>query len=479
MLVLLPLLVLACQNATVPVVRRAVATASATPTATATVRPTPVPTPARPTTPVVELHARLAVDAGYLVSKGLGAVVTNNGARVVLTGNALISDHGGGLISDHGGGIISDKGAGLVSNNAGNRRLLATPGELLPAAGVQVHVRSLRTGQPLPLGVGPDGQPLYTTVSDGTGAVLAYIPQDEQGNVLVQAVVQGSQDARGRYDLVTSPKAPAVVDEDTAQATAFLRVAFAGRVESLLVDDPAKALCELGSSDAYSPAVQAVLQQTVRDLHDAASQAGVVAGPGATALARAMSDAVLSAVDLGAIEVTPETYTGWDKREPAITAVVEVLRAVRDQATARLAGDPGYFKARPYIQEGNSCKPGTYEILKAADLNAFIVQEYLASSTNGALTRMRSVIDDVDARHPGGLAEDQAIRMSAAANAVESALALAFVTDQDGARTAAMAILKAYDPKAPVTASPRPQPCWHEDAADLKGCPAASPSPAP
>ncbi|MDB5101668.1 MAG: hypothetical protein JWM80_6089 [Cyanobacteria bacterium RYN_339] len=462
----LPLLVVACQNVGEPMAKHgaAPAVASVAPTTTAKASKAPAVSPilARPGSPTVELRAKVVVDAAYIVAQGGGNIVANNGGNVLLTGDAR-------LISDKGSGVISDHGAGLIGNNAGSRRVLAAQ-ELLPAAGMTVQVTSLRTGKPLTLGMDAAGQPVLTTTTDLQGEVKVYIPKEEQGNVLVQAAVPGSADKRLQYGLVTATATTttALVDEDTAQVSALLRVAIAGRIGAQLTQDPARALCEVGNTDVFPPAIKAALQQSVSELHAAALQAGVKPGPAADALALAMGDTVLANLDLGAIMMTPEVYPGLPRAEPMFPAMVEVMRHVRDQAARQLAQDPNAFAAKPYIVEGNSCKPGTYVIAKATDLNAFIVQEYLAAARNGELPRVRAVIDDVGARRPEGVADDQAVRLSAAASALEAVLGIAFVTDQNGAKSTALAQIKAFDPAK--FGSARPLPCWQPTADELKGC---------
>ena len=70
------------------------------------------------------------------------------------------------------------------------------------------------------------------------------------------------------------------------------------------------------------------------------------------------------------------------KVDPALAAMVEVLKACRERATEKLRQDPDFAAKQPYMQAANAELPAAerYVIAKPADFGDFIVKEYLLTA---------------------------------------------------------------------------------------------------
>jgi hypothetical protein len=348
--------------------------ASSTPAASAT--------PGKPADPLLHeprgdfhrLRGAITLDTSYLLSSGLGALISNNGSTVVVPGGgqlvtagssgSLISNNGGAIISDNGGGLLVDGGGGLLAGASGNaipldadartggealaasngsflaagalvsnngsgivgktkyRTLQATDATPRVAAGMRVSAVSLRTHQYVPLGVDAAGQPVYSIYSNLKGEYEVYLPTAEEGNVVLVAGVPGSEDARLVYNAFTPAQTAAAVpmDEDTAAATRTVRQVFTRHMIDLLTNpDVDGFIAALGvkprtSSKELDKQVKAALLL----LKDYAREKGVPNGPGADQipevqeLAQLLTDAELSFVPYDQLMTNPLLTPGWD-----------------------------------------------------------------------------------------------------------------------------------------------------------------------
>jgi hypothetical protein len=401
--------VLAACQAPVAAVHRAAA--SAVPVAKAgSPAPSPVASASplrvlqRPSGQVTELAGSVGMDAAYVVAAGQGRILSNNAGSVLALGGAgVVGNNGSGLISDHGAGALADGNA-----VAGFRLLADAPARgLLPASGALVKVTSLATGQPLTLGVDADGQPVTAVYSNARGAFKVFLPLSEAGNVLVQVTAPGATDERLKYDLVTDPKTVAVVDDDSDLNTRFVRTVFVSRMVTILAEPDAKALDTiLASSDnTQNPVVKEALRGIVQDLSGAARQAGVPLSPAdakVQALAARLIDVIMASLGPpNQILITKLMAPDWPGAEvPALPAIGEALKDLREATAARLASDPTYFKTHVFDFKDGADMPinAPIDVVKASDPGAYLVREFLGKNVRNGFRNCDYVFKDLDVR---------------------------------------------------------------------------------
>jgi hypothetical protein len=437
--------------------------------AAATVRPiTSVPT----TSPVASAApvASALPMAGQRLLKPDGAVSVLAG-RVTLDASYIVANNGGTLLSDHGASVLgagatAAEGGRLIANNGGGltgktkRRLLAEEqpayGALLPAAGVELHVRSLTTGQRLPVGVGPDGKPVYGVYSNLAGAYELYVAAEDAANVLVEATVPQTTDPRQQYAVV-APKegSDAVIDEDTGLSSRQIQEIFAGRFSQWMVGDPASWLCIISGSSSLPEITRQALTAALTDIHDHAVAAGVTADPAMAPAVRALSwrcaGLILAKLDLSTIKLGSGD-TSWGKTpaetpQPALEAVTHVFRVAREAATPKLAADPKFFDQQPYFKLANACAPGRYQIKRPSDLNAFLMREYLTDGTDPGLYWCSQVFLSIGAdQDASGVGLQH--RLNTAMNEFAAALAKTVLLNANGELDALHQLMASFDPKA-------------------------------
>lgn len=402
---------------------------------------------------------RLVTAEGDLIAVADGNIISDNGG-------GLLSDHGGAVVANNGGSLVSNNGGGLVSNNGGGLVSKAkyalrgadpapTIGEIRPAAGLRIVVRSLRTGLPVAVGVDPAGAPVYAVYTNLSGGYRLYLPAEEADNVLVTAEVPRTADERQRFALLAAVGAEqeATLDEDTALVTRAVREVFAGRLAATFTEDPARVACILASSQSLDPALKELLLTMVTDLHAAAVAAGVSATPdqaGAVrVLAQRCADALLAPLDLTAIEV-PDKGNASDAPpntvgRPALTVLTEVLREGRQGAIERMSADPRFFETQPYLATANACDPGRYAIRKPADVNDFVIAEYLVNNSDPGLFLASAVFNSLGlpTRFDFSI---PAIRLTRAMDAILNNLVVVYIGNANGEQDAVRAIIRAYDP---------------------------------
>lgn len=406
--------------------------ASPSPGPTPTHPPTATPAPvllARPTGEVKLIAGVVRIDATYALAAG-AKLVSNNGAAVLSAGGTLVANNSGNLVSNNGGAILSDHGTGYRLTQAD-----AKAGEILPAAGMVVTVRSLADGELLPLGTDPAGQPVYEVLTNALGGFELYLPANT-ATLLVEtrfpkATGKAASDPRLAYDLVSDVASDKlVIDEDTALVTRYARQAWTETIlKFCLVEDSAGLVREISTDASYKE----VMIQTIADFRAIAKETGLDKAPEASARAAAarISDALIARVALSEIKLSSATWSRWQgPEEPAIPALVDVLRQMREAIGAKLAVDPGYFAQQAYVQEVNARRAPLppYEIRKAADLNELIINEYLATN------RPRAETDVVFTSMGVGL--DLEERMYAAVNAYIAAVMAVLIADPQAKETA-------------------------------------------
>jgi hypothetical protein len=378
---------------------------------------------------MAELTGQLRIDAAYVIANNAGNVIANNGGNVLQVGSSIISDNGLGLISNNGGGL------------AGARyRVMATPlsvGTLLPVAGMSVVAVSLLDGKPI-------GEPV---ISDATGHFKVAVPKDMVGNTLVQARVPNSTDTRLQYDVVTKsqPAKDAVVaiDEDESAMGRFLRRVYAGKVEELILRGEAT-MEEGGSFNGtaeQNPIVASVLKGLIADME--AAKVKDLPDAERKALAQRVCDIVLYHVDLDGAAMDRTYYTGPE--EPAVSAMRDLLKQFREGATKKMAAEPAYFAAQPYIVRTNEAlkaagKP-LFEVKKPADLNDYLVEHVLLVLVGNRTILMQEVAATI------GMPESEVSRFNAAALGVLNTIGVTLVANSDAKKAMSEAI-RAAAPKA-------------------------------
>jgi hypothetical protein len=416
-----------------PEVAATAAGPTATPAATATpalVADAPLDLLVKPPGASALVTGAVRLDASYIVATGAGNILSHNGGAIVAAGAGNILSHNGGAVLSHNGGaivaasagnvishnggalvaagagnLLGSGGAGIVAAGAGNilshnggayrltqAAATAAPvatGEVAAAAGVEVAVRSLRTGAYLPVGVDKDGKPVYVVYTNLEGGYALYVPEAEQGQVMIEAAVaRDKKDPRLEYQTLSGVAAG--VDEDATVVTEVLRRSFAMRIRTLLrEDDEATALeAMLGSSRNRIkdvPGAELAFKQVFGQLWRAADAAGLTAEQDQQVLynyAYAVTDALLRKFDLAKVQLTPGVY--WDGvEEPAIPALIQIIRQAREKATERLRANPGFFATLDWFKAVNQRtvaagrRTTPWEIKRPADLGPLVTDEFI------------------------------------------------------------------------------------------------------
>jgi hypothetical protein len=381
------------------------------------------------------------IDAAYAIGAGGARLVSNNGGTAVGAPGRVVSNNTGNLVANNGGALISDKGSGYALAQAG-----PTPppvGTILPAAGLVLQARSLRTGEPVALGVDEAGAPVTAVYTNAAGAFEIYVPEGPD-KLVFEARFPGeaAADPRLAYDLLPAGlPSSLVIDEDTAQVTRYVRDACRGTIAKFVLTDDV----ETTVNDVVTEAADALvgpLTDLIREFRGVSAEVGLDKAPPADVqrVAGRMTDVVLDHLALDEVKLQKAYWDDWTgPEEPAIPALVDVMRQVREATTAKLAADPAFFEKQPYLAGANAARPaGTpaYAIRKPADLNAFIVNALVIP--NAHHTETEEVFTSV------GLPPYQSLRMYTAVNNYIAVIALTLFANTDGAKDEALAALRAY-----------------------------------
>lgn len=436
----------------------------ATPSAGATVFPTAAPTTAppqlllKPSEPVTAMTGRIALDASYMVAAGAGNVISHNGGLIVAAGGGnIVAAGGGNIVAAGGGNIVAAGGGNMVAAGGGNAlptgdryHLLLSPpaptaaplkaGDVIPAAGMALTARSLRTGEPLPLGVDAQGNKVYAIYTNAEGGYSIYLPASEAGNVLLEATVPGTADKRLDYALIADtrtasaatpdPAAPTpsygnVLDDDTRLTTQYIRTSLTGRLAEIFISPNTEALIARIANDFTSAPlpIRTGIGTFVSTYRTAAIASGLSAATPAEAeiVASRCVEILLANSDLNSVMCGPDTYTNWQDQPvaPALQEMTQVLTHGRKQMVINLASDPAFFASWHFSETAVRMKG--FVPVRASDPCDFIVGEYLVSNSNSALPDAGLVLDWAHAKAPlPGAKIDQGERMHGAALALVS-----------------------------------------------------------
>jgi hypothetical protein len=341
--------------------------------------------------------AALVTAGGTIVANNSGNIIPADGDRggpaAVGAGGALLAS--GGLLSDSGGSIVANNSGNLVSNNAGSltgktKYRLQEVEDRPPTAGMLVSAVSLKTHQYVPVGVDPDGKPVYTVYSNLKGEYQLYLPQSEDGNVLIVA----SSPEQAQQNLVANALTPTAakevppIDEDVALATRNVRRVFVSRMAALLTGNQgAESIASVDFKTGLGP----LIDHLVAVASARAKADGVPQGPGTEAipevqeLAQLITDAALARIDLPGVQTSKLLTPKWDgPDEPAYKALGQSYGVIRERTAA-------YMKAKPNaklvfsLDERTSTEadlPGCYhrtelELKTDSDVGTYIQEQIL------------------------------------------------------------------------------------------------------
>ncbi len=399
-------------------------------------------------------------DGGSLVAAGAGNMVAAGAGNMVAAGAGNLVAAGAGNLVAAGAGNLTAAGAGGYRLAGGAANMLglgggayrvaqaappvvAAPayGTQLPAAGMLVWVKSLATGNPVSLGLGPDGNAVWAVFTDAAGRYDLHVPADQRNTLMVVAEVPFRNDRRTGYGMLTAKlDGKGMLDEDEALLTRYMRLAARARFDHYLapvlggvLSDEAALTAIFGQTGndekpLIDPFLQSQLLGKVREL-DATIKANpkIKTAADYRFVVEEMANVLLSdrdaydAVTLAPLEVEAylDKYDADDDAEeiaivaelrnqnplykaamvgdakgrlPAI-AVLKAILAETREAVRKLgpAGARAFAKANPFVAGANAFHAKYdpkeiprpyYSFDKATDLADFAVTEYLAHPIN-------------------------------------------------------------------------------------------------
>ena len=365
------------------------------------------------------LSGVVRVDPDYLRSIGAGNIIA-------VGSGSLIGKAGGNIIAVGSGSLIGKAGGNVIAVGSGSYRTLdaaLAPDSLTPASGMAVVAVSLTTQAPI-------SAPVLT---DSSGAYSLNIPTSQQGNVRIVAKIPTAtaddplqSDPRAEYDLVVPADVAtggAVVDEDTAIATQYLRETFAERINSVI--DPSVSASDASAAiSTWAPsgagAIYGVILGGVSDT--LMSWKGLVScNPAINSsnsfdVAQRITDLMLAKVDLAQMMTTPQlpilTFdspqdpNGWagyaPQPEPVMAAMVDLLRRTRHHVTAMMpdgdASDAAMVNFETAVDAiarttGLTVPPLAGSVSRPADVGQYIVSKFLGLSSPGTLDDVFYLLD--------------------------------------------------------------------------------------
>jgi hypothetical protein len=174
------------------------------------------------------------------------------------------------------------------------------------------------------------------------------------------------QNRRLAVNLVVSPRhlQDQTMDEDTAVVARYLRICLSNQLQTMFAN----------YVGALSEDQLGIVPEQYRELIRAAKKAKVDTLPDYVDRQRYMADQITARL-LAALDVDAVMMDG--EKKPAIPALVELFRSVREATAKKLAEDKGFFARQSYIQD--QAKFGClYAIKRPTDLSEFMVKKYLA-----------------------------------------------------------------------------------------------------
>ena len=329
----------------------------------------------------------IGADGASLIGPDGASLIGADGATLVGMDGASVYV-GAGLIGADGASLIGPDGASLVAAGAGNligkRKLgllqAAAPekfnlGTVLRAAAMEIQVRSMADGTLLPLGDDEAGQPVFSVLTNARGEYTIFLPPGIAGhNVVVQAMVPGSVDARLVYGAVADGKGATglTIDEDTSLASAYFREAFVSRIErEFLFEDAGR------NEDAKTPQFDDIpgAGPVIAELKAGVAASGVAKLPAAERRKRssAVGEAILAFQPLADL-VDPETD------QPVLAELAKEIAQTRAKVGERMREDPRFFEAQPFMVQANrnlAEGEGPYVIERPSDFPNFVLQHHL------------------------------------------------------------------------------------------------------
>lgn len=323
----------------------------------------------------------LATDDGTTIATSRGYVVAP--ASIIAHGEADAAGNNGGAAASKKFRLLASSGAALPSI-----------GNMLPAAGMVVFVRSLATGLPIPIGNDPQGNPAYAIYTNLDGKYQAYLPDGMTDNVEVVAQVPHQTDVHLVYgNLVTSAGNQVPIDEDTALALRYIHLAAAERLLPLVQANQDAMANSLGL-DHYPPELSAVLSIALTEFIAAAQQGHTADLPAdkQLALAERLAELELAGADLVHAQplgddLQPYPRPADVKESGCLPALVEVLKYDREAARQRMLAiaargqhPADVFSSLQEVQRASAQDHETYRIERPSDVDDFILHAYFTHS---------------------------------------------------------------------------------------------------
>jgi hypothetical protein len=342
--------------------------------------------------------AVIAPNGAGLISPDGARVIANNSGNVVAAKAELISEHGNGLIGEHGNGLIAPNGGSLTGKV--KRRLFASDDGLVTAAGMVVGLRSLVTGELVPIGKDGGGQDVFALYTNLQGAYRFAVPADVASTVEVVAVAPGTADDRLVYRTLTAGTGTASsrVDDDTSVTAAYVREAIQALMLPILQGNLAAIQPALpkGSADVLMPALQ--------KLEDTMPASGPKSWTPAQqrAQARRIAERILAEVDLTKSRpdttLVTEPYKGLHPADADCLAILAVQMAhMRGELARRFKqeADPTVFSRVPSVTGANQRDGVTYEIKRPADYGMFVAS-VLVGANGGDPAKIDKAVSDFE-----------------------------------------------------------------------------------
>jgi len=236
-----------------------------------------------------------------------------------------------------------------------------------------------------------------------------------------------------------------VIDEDTAQVSRYTRNTWKSTLKTfVLSDDVGSTARALGAEDGpYTEQLNAF----ITEFHAEAVKVGLNKAPAADVdtMAGRIADALVARVPLSQITLSKALWASWTgPEEPAIPALVDIMRQLREATNAKLAQDPHFFESQDFLvainQERQAQGLPPYEIRKSTDIPELLMAEYLTKNRRNTDTEVVFNVLGVDLY--------QVQRLYAAVNNYIGAVTLVLLSDAD-AKAQAYALIDGYKPGAP------------------------------
>jgi hypothetical protein len=381
--------------------------------------PIAAPSPAAKVPDGLAFSGSVQVDAHYVIAAGGGNVIASGGGNVIAAG---------------GGNVISAGGGNYRTLGVGQRPVAGAVelavGTMLPVQGMAVEALNMLTGKPY-------GKPV---LSDAKGGFTLDVPAGTTDNVLLVARFPGSDDARLIYPLVVSPTQAdnRLIDEDTATVTRYMRRCMVAYFARQLQGTSGEADVEAFVKSFNLPAMLAALTIPAFNEFQAAAKARGTASlstEARRAIAQRFTDALLAKVKLAEVTIDPAVFKAQVQAEPALTAMADIMRQLREAAAVKMAADPDYFPKQEFVKSAVNKS----EIKRPADLNEFMVTEYLMNDDLNAnvYAALNGVAKNLD------VPLDQVDRLQRTGDTIALSLAKVFIFDKATRQVALAAITDA------------------------------------